>query len=69
MATVNTTVHVHGPDGTTVFAPGETLPAWAVEAITNPEVLVKEEPADADAEVSVKDRPTSRRRTGGNAAS
>jgi hypothetical protein len=39
MAKLTTTVHVHDDDGrTTVLGPGDTVPDWAVEKITNPDV-------------------------------
>jgi hypothetical protein len=48
MAKLNTFVHVHDEDGVShAFGPDETVPDWAVERITNPDVWA-EKPEDAD---------------------
>lgn len=44
-----------------VFVPGEEVPDWAVELITNPEVLVKEAPVAEPTKPSVQDKPVTRR--------
>lgn len=47
MAKLNTTVHLEDGNGKRhVFAPGQDLPDWAAEKITNPDVW-DEEPAGA----------------------
>lgn len=43
MATLNTYVHVHGPDGPVVFGPEDEVPDWAVKLITNEAVWAEGE--------------------------
>lgn len=45
-AKLNTTVHVHKDGESHVFGPGDSLPDWAVKAISNPNVW-DEPPASA----------------------
>ena len=44
-----------------VFVPGEEVPDWAVELITNPEVLVKEAPVAKTTKPAEQDKPAPRR--------
>lgn len=46
-----------------VFVPGEEVPDWAVELITNPEVLVDEAPVAEPTKPTpaVQDKPATRR--------
>lgn len=48
---LNTYVHVHGPDGSVAFGPGDDVPAWARKQITRDDVwgdADKATPTDAD---------------------
>ena len=50
MAELNTFVHVADEDGVShVFGPSDSVPGWAVEKITNPDVWVEEPDSDAPA--------------------
>jgi hypothetical protein len=64
MSRLNTFVHVHDADGVShAFGPGDTVPGWAVDLITNPgvwaeapvaPVVKKEAPAKPRAARSAK---------------
>lgn len=47
MANLTTFVHVHRPDGSVVFGPGDDVPAWAREQITRPDVWDDVDPGEA----------------------
>lgn len=50
MSKLNTYVHVHDKDGVShAFGPEDTLPEWAEELITNPEVWAEAPAEEEDA--------------------
>lgn len=61
MPRLRTTVHVVDNEGRTrAFGPGEELPDWAAEQITNPDVWEGELPAHLDEEGNVQERVATR---------
>lgn len=53
MADLNTFVHVTDEDGVShVFGPSDSVPGWAVEKITNPDVWVEEPDRDGEPDES-----------------
>jgi hypothetical protein len=51
MGKLNTYVHVHDEDGVShAFGPDDTLPEWAEELITNPDVWAEKPEAESDSD-------------------
>jgi hypothetical protein len=51
MAKLNTYVHVHDEDGVShAFGPDDTVPEWAVDLITNPDVWAEDPEKSEDSD-------------------